>query len=536
MFRKIIKKLLPGILLRPKKSKKEQDLLLHIESGKTRLSRNLQDNINLFQNILGHSSDFVVREFSFGVGKNYRAALFFIDVLIDKKIINNSIIRPLMYDFNLISPEQLKESKTLDFLANRMLSVDEIKKTDQIDSLLNACLYGDTVFLMDGFAEGLIIGSKGWQIRNIKEPETEVVVRGPREGFVESVNVNISLLRRKIRHPDLVIERMQIGEKTRTLIAIAYVKQIVRPGVVEEVRKRLQRINTDAILESGYIEQFIEDAPYSLFSTVGNSEKPDVVAMKILEGRVAIFVDGTPIVLTVPLLFIEGFQSAEDYYLRPYYVFFVRLLRLLCFFISLLAPPVYVALTSYHQELIPTPLLFTIAAVREGAPFPVAIEILLIGIFFEIVREAGIRLPRPIGGAISIVGALVIGDAAVSAGLIGAPIIIVIAITALATFVVTTLYDILLLYRLVLIFGAATLGGFGIVTLLILLTIHLASLRSFGVPYLAPLAPLNVSELKDSFVRFPLWAMWNRPQDLSYKNQQRQRLGQMPRPPRKRFP
>ena len=227
------------------------------------------------------------------------------------------------------------------------------------------------------------------------------------------------------------------------------------------------------------------------FSTVGNSEKPDVVAMKILEGRVAIFVDGTPIVLTVPLLFIEGFQSAEDYYLRPYYVFFVRLLRLLCFFISLLAPPVYVALTSYHQELIPTPLLFTIAAAREGAPFPVAIEILLIGIFFEIVREAGIRLPRPIGGAISIVGALVIGDAAVSAGLIGAPIIIVIAITALATFVVTTLYDILLLYRLVLIFGAATLGGFGIVTLLILLTIHLASLRSFGVPYLAPLAPFE---------------------------------------------
>lgn len=533
MFKKIIKRLLPGKLLKQKKSQKNQDPLLHKESGRPRLSRNLQDNIKHFKKILGHSSDFVVREFSFGVGENYRAALFFIDDLVDKRIINDSIIRPLMYDFNLISPNRLKESKTLDFLSNSMLSVGEIKKTDQINSLLNACLYGDTVFLMDGFAEALVINSKGWQYRSVEEPNTEVVVRGPREGFVEAVNVNISLLRRKIRHSDLVIERMQIGEKTRTLVVIAYVQSIASSGVVQEVKERLQRIKTDAILESGYIEQFIEDAPYSLFSTVGNSEKPDMIAMKILEGRVAILVDGTPIVLTVPALLIDGFQSAEDYYLRPYYVFFIRLLRLLSFFISLLAPAVYVALTSYHQELIPTPLLFTIAAAREGAPFPVAMEVLLIGIFFEIVREAGIRLPRPIGAAISIVGALVIGESAVSAGLIGAPIIIVIAITALATFVVTTLYDVLLIYRILLIFAAAALGGFGIVTLLFLILIHLVSLRSFGVPYLAPLAPLSLSGLKDSIIRFPHWAMWNRPKYISHKNLQRQRLGQMPRPPQK---
>ena len=531
MFAKIIKNYLLGKYQKQKTKQNGQDKPFDED---TKLTRNLKDNLMCFKNILGQNSDFIIREFCFGLREEYKAAIVFIEDMVDKKIINDSIIRPLMYDFNVSSPKGFKGQKSIDFILKRMVSAGEVKKNDKIQSLINACLYGETIFLMDGYAEALMIDTKGWQHRKVEEPDTEVVVRGPREGFVEVLNVNISLLRRKIRHSDLVIERMQIGEKTSTMVALAYVKDIADQGVVAEVKKRLKRIKTDAIMESGYIEQFIEDAPYSLFPTVNNSEKPDVVAIKLLEGRVAILIDGTPMVLTVPMLFLEGFQSAEDYYFRPYYAFFIRLLRFMSFFISLFAPAVYVALVSFHQELIPTPLLYTIAAAREGTPFPVAVEILLIGIFFEIIREAGIRLPRPIGSAISIVGALVVGQAVVSAGLIGAPIIVVVAITALTTFVVNTFFDVLLLYRIILVFAAAFLGGYGITIFSLWILIQLNSLRSFGVPYLVPFAPLSVSGLKDTLIRFPLWAMWNRPHGLSPYNRKRQQFGLMPRPPRER--
>jgi spore germination protein KA len=530
MFRKIIKKLRLRQILQQNAKKKSQD---NSSSKQTKLSHQLQDNLTLFRNILGQNSDLVIREFSFGGDGKTKAALIFFDGLVDKEIINESIIKPLMYDSHLFSPQQLKRQQSFDFLEKKMISVGEVKRISSVDDLLNDCLYGDTVFLIDNFAEALIINTKGWEFRGVTEPKTEAVVRGPREGFTETLNVSISLLRRKIRHPDLIMEKMQLGEKTKTEVCLAYLKGVVSSGLVAEVKTRLQSIKTDAILESGYIEQFIEDAPFSPFPTVANSEKPDVVAAKLLEGRVAILVDGTPMVLTVPMLFVEGFQTAEDYYSRPYYVSFIRFLRFISFFISLLAPGAYVALTTFHQELIPTPLLLTIAAAREGAPFPVVVEILLMGLFFEIIREAGIRLPRPIGSAISIVGALVIGEAAVSAGLIGAPIVIVIAITAITSFVVISLADVVLLLRLLLILAAAFLGGFGIIIFLLGLLIHLTTLRSFGAPYFAPFAPLNLRGLKDTVIRAPLWAMGTRPQAISTVNRRRQKFGLLPQPPSK---
>jgi len=530
MFRKIIKRLRLRQILKQSAGIKDQDQLPREQA---QLSRHLQDNLILFRNILGQNSDLVIREFSFGEGEKVRAALLFFDGLIDKKTVNESIIRPLMYDLHLFSPQQLRRQKSLDFFKEKMVSVGEVKKIVSVDDLLNNCLYGDTIFLIDGFAEALTINTKGWQSRGVTEPKTEAVVRGPREGFTETLNINTSLLRRKIRHPDFVIEKMQLGEKTRTDVCLAYLKGVVSPGLVEEVKSRLQGIKTDAILESGYIEQFIEDAPLSPFATVANSEKPDVVAAKLLEGRVAILVDGTPMVLTVPMLFVESFQTAEDYYSRPYYVSFVRFLRFFSFFVTILAPGIYVALTTFHQELIPTSLLLTIAAARERPPFPVVVEILIMGLFFEIIREAGVRLPRPIGSAISIVGALVIGEAAVSAGLIGAPVVIVIALTAITSFVVISQADVALLSRTLLILVAGFLGGFGIVIFLLGLLIHLITLRSFGTPYLAPFTPLNLSGLKDTVIRAPLWAMGTRPEAISSVNRQRQKFGLLPRPPQK---
>jgi len=260
----------------------------------------------------------------------------------------------------------------------------------------------------------------------VEEPDTEAVVRGPREGFTENLKTNTALLRRKIKNPNLRFELIKLGNQTNTNVCITYIKGICNEKFVTEARKRLKHIKTDSILESGYIEAFIEDAPYSPFATVANSEKPDVTAAKILEGRLAVLVDGTPIALTVPYLFMEGFQSSEDYYSRPYYVTLVRWIRFLAFFITVYLPSLYVAATTFHQELIPTPLLVTMIAAKEGTPFPAFVEALLMGLIFEILREAGVRMPRPIGQAVSIVGALVIGEASVSAGLIGAPMVIIV--------------------------------------------------------------------------------------------------------------
>ena len=257
-----------------------------------------------------------------------------------------------------------------------------------------------------------------------------------------------------------------------------------------------------------------------------------MVAAKILEGRAAIFVDGTPFVLTAPLLFIEGFQSAEDYYSRPFYAGIIRLLRYVAFIISVLAPAFYVSLNSFHQELIPTPLLLTMASAREGLPFPAVLEALIMGVIFEILREAGVRLPRPVGQAISIVGALVIGEAAVSAGLIGAPMVIVVSLTAIASFAIPAHLDIQSILRFLILLFASVLGIFGIAIAILLTMIHLCALRSFGVPYLSPLVPTSPGELKDVFIRAPLWAMDRRPRSLGGLQGRRQQSGLRPRRPR----
>lgn len=496
------------------------------------LSNNLKANLTTIRSIFGKSNDIVIREFIFGNKKKINAAIIFVVGMTSKAIINENIIRPLMYDSHLFDDENLSSANDIDTIKKTMISVGDVSKTSSLDEIINSCLSGDTIFLIDGSREALLISAKGWETRGVDEPKTESVVRGPREGFSETLRTNTTLLRRKIKDPALTFEPMKIGERTKTDICIAYVDGIVNPQLVEEIRRRLNRIRTDSILESGYIEQFIEDAPFSIFSTVGNSEKPDIVAAKLLEGRAAIMVDGTPFVLTVPMLFIEGFQSAEDYYSRPYFASFVRLLRFLSFTITILAPATYVILTSFHQELLPTSLLLTMAASHEGVPFPSVLEAGIMMMTFEILREAGIRLPRPVGQAISIVGALVIGESAVSAGLIGAPMVIVVAITAVSGFVVPAQTDSAAILRIILLILAGFMGGYGVGIGLLCIIINLASLRSFGTPYLSPLAPPSISGLKDSLIRVPLWKMLLRPKGIGKYDPQRQGFRLKPHHPK----
>lgn len=497
-------------------------------------SQELEKNLDTLKGIIGSSSDIIIRKFTFGTKKRIQAALLFIDGLIDRTLVNENIMKPLMFNLHHIYDEAGEEIGDIHYIESTLLSVGEIEGTASINKAVNSFLSGDTILLLDDSKEVLIISLQGWKTRTIEEPKTESVVRGPHEGFTETLRINTALLRRKIKDTNFMLEPVQLGSRTKTDICIAYIKGLVNPNLIKEIRKRLNRINIDAILESGYIEQFIEDAPFSIFSTVANSEKPDKVAAKLLEGRAAIMVDGTPIVLTVPTVFIESFQSAEDYYSRPFFASLIRLLRFLGYSINIMAPALYVALSTFHQELIPTPLLLTMVAAHEGIPFPAVMEAGIMITAFEILREAGVRLPRPIGQAVSIVGALVIGESAVSAGLIGAPMVIVVAVTAVASFIVPAQTDSGAIIRFILLILAAAMGGYGIAMGLFAIFIHMASLRSFGTPYLSPLAPLSTNGLKDTFVRAPLWTMLKRPKDIAWHNVDRQKSGLKPKPPQEK--
>lgn len=495
------------------------------------LSSNLKKNLELMKIIFGGSNDIIYREFSFGENLQIKAALVFLDGMTNKTEINNIIMKPFMYDSRLTGLEEKLDFDNLNAIKTSMLSSSSVEQVSLIQDIVQGCLSGDTILLIDRSKDALVINTRDWERRAIDEPKTESVVRGSREGFTESLDTNKGMLRRKIKNQKLILEEIIIGKQTKTPVCIAYLNGIVNPKLISEIRLRLNRINTDAILESGYIEQFIEDAPFSIFPTVGNSEKPDKVAAKLLEGRAAIIVDGSPFVLTVPLLFIEGFQAGEDYYSRPYFASFVRTLRFLAFSISLFAPAIYVALSTFNQELIPTALLFTMAAAHEGVPFPAVIEALIMIVVFEILREAGVRLPRPVGQAVSIVGALVIGQSAVSAGLIGAPMVIVVSLTAVSSFVVPPHIDSGSILRILFLIMAGFFGGFGIGIALLGVLIHLCSLRSFGTPYLSPLAPLSLSGLKDTFIRLPIFTMLTRPSAIRSTDIERQEPGLKPSPP-----
>lgn len=506
------------------------------DQAEENLTNDLSRNLALAGEKLGKSTDIIFRRFTLYLPKEVKAAVIFIDGLVDKTVINEHILRPLMVvggkGREKTGNTQMEvRGNALGLVETSLLTAGEVKKAVTVSDVVDAALSGDTALLIDGAAEALIINSRGWEKRAIEEPDTEVVVRGPREGFVETMRTNTALLRRRIGHPNLTFDVVRLGRKSKTDITIAYLQGIAEDRLVEEVKRRLKRIDTDAILLSGYLEEFIEDAPFSPFPTIAYSERPDVVASKILEGRVAIIIEGSPVVLTVPTLFIESFQNPDDYGFRPYFSSLIRWIRYLAFFLSILSPALYVALATFHQELIPTPLLISMAAATEGTPFPAVVELIVMGIVFEILREAGIRLPRPIGQAISIVGALVIGEAAVSAGLIGAPTVIVIALTAISSFVSPTQVGVSALLRLGLTILAGALGLFGIMIGLLTVLVHLTTLRSFGAPYLAPVAPQLLPDLKDVAVRVPLWAMFTRPRSISRQDPVRQEFRLRPGPP-----
>lgn len=490
----------------------------------------IADNEKLLKELFVNSSDFVTRVFTFkGVnGKNEKALLAFMDGLTSSDILNDSIIKPLMHGMRDIAAVPAKSAGTpgenaagsnrqskIETVNDLLLSIGEIKVSGQISDAVEGILNGDCAMFIDGCSECTVMNCKGFEKRSVEQPAYDVSMRGPRESFNENLRTNTSLLRRRIKNSNLTFESATVGRKTNTNICIVYVNGLANAELVEEVRRRIGYINVDLILESGYIEEYIEDSPFSVFSTMGITERPDVLAGKLLEGRVGIMVDGSPFVLTAPYLFVEAFQNPEDYYSRTIYSSVVRVFRYIAFLLSVLVPGLYVALTSFHQELIPTSLLFNMAASSEGVPFSSFSEIAIFLFVFEMLKEAGLHMPKNIGQTISIVGGLVLGDAAVQAGIIGAPVVIIISFTAVSSFMIPTINNEITLLRWIFLFLGGLLGGYGISIGIVGLTLHITGIQSFGYSFFSPFFPGRLEDVKDTFVRVPLWLMRKRPTGMA---------------------
>lgn len=474
---------------------------------------NLDENIDYIKGLLKDVSDIVYREFYIGENK---ATLTYIDGMADKILINNFVLESLMLEKTSIRVEDIEK---------RFLTVSDMRNEKDLNKAVNSMMAGDTMLFIDNFTACYVISTRFWPARGVSEPSGETVVRGGRDGFTETIRFNTALVRRRIRDTRLKVIPKSLGSRSKTDTVIMYMEDIADKAIVDETMKRIERISIDSILDSGYVEQLIEDSKWSIFPQVQSTERPDVVASALYEGRVAVLVDNSPFVLIVPATLPVFFQSPDDYYQRWAYGSMFRIIRLIAVFMSLVLPALYVAVTSFHVSISPTKLAYFIAASREGVPFPAFVETIIMEVSLALLTESTIRLPKPIGSTIGIVGGLIIGQAAVSAGIVSPIMIIVISITTITNFT-TPNYEVAMAIRIIrflLIIAASFIGLYGIVLGLILLLIHLIRLKSFGISYLSPLVNPNIRDFKDVYIRLPWDSFKERPKYLNTKDKIRQK-------------
>ncbi|MDQ0255075.1 spore germination protein KA [Evansella vedderi] len=508
-----------------KKQVQQQKKLQQIEHSSNEeniskeISMDLNENIKNIKASFNDSSDILYRNFFIGEQK---ACIVYISGLTNEDRIYENVLSPLM--------EEKGEFTSLQDLVENKITVSEIKQLGTFKELIKDLATGFQIILVENQQDAISTGLPKWEKRSIEEPQAEHVVRGPREGFTETIDDNISLLRRRVRSPKLTVKGRSIGDITQTEVSVVYINGIADKTLIEEVNKRLDRIKIDGILDTSYIVELIEDNPYSPFPQTLNTERPDVVTAYLLEGHVAVLVDGSPFTIVAPATIYSLLQASEDYYERYIIGSAIRWLRYFFVVIALLLPSMYIAILTYHQEMVPTTLIISIAASREMVPFPALIEAFLMEIMFEILREAGLRLPKQVGPAVGIVGALIIGEAAVQAGIVSAPMVIVVAVTGIASFAIPR-YNAgisIRMLRFPIMILAGSIGLLGIMLGCIAIVIHLCSLRSFGTPYLAPLAPMQFKDIKDVLMRAPIWKMNTRPHLTGYGNRNRQGTNQQP--------
>ncbi len=475
----------------------------------------LEKDIDTFRTLLKNDDTIVYRTFENKSSPNLRGCIIFTEVLVNTPVIDRHILTPLI-NSNLKSIRQ--QPYLIDTVSEQILEANEIKSHDTCEAAINSLLIGDTIILLDGARAVLAANTKAYPARSVSTADTETTISGPKEAFCEVLVFNMGLIRRKVKNPKLKLKTIEVGKITKTRICLSYIDGLASPKLLAEIEARLNAYEIDSALDSNYLSELMCAGKISPFKTVGTTERPDVVAAKVLEGRVAILCDGSPFALTVPFLFLENFQSNEDYYTNFFFSSFLRILRYISFAISISLPALYVALISYHKEMIPLNLLLSIVNSRDAVPFPAALEMFILLILFDLLREAGLRLPKPIGGTIGTVGGIVLGQSIVSARIVSAEMIIIVAVCAITSFLTPKLDIEIILSRTFLLISAATLGIYGFALGVIAILVYLSSLNSFGVEYLSYLSAINPQAIKDIYARVPWSHMKLRPTAIQRLN------------------
>lgn len=478
------------------------------------IDKRVENVFSYINKINGNSPDIKTRLIK--IGKKNVGYIFLDSVSSDDKI-SDFLVRELSWDaknkdFNFF--EQIF-SGLQNTIVNSNLNV-----ITTYNELFYHLASGFTAVLVDGYDKAIVVETRASLDRGVVEATTEAIVRGPKDSFTENHNANLGLIRKRIKDPNLWFKELTVGRRTKTKVTIGYLNDVVDKKNINMILNKLKKIDIDGILDSGYLRDFLTDSGFGDFPKMISSERPDLACASILDGKVVVLVENSPFVLIIPGLFVDFFHSAEDNYQLPINVTFTRLLRFLGFFITILTPGLYIAFTTYDINLIPSKLLISLAAQRQGVPFPTPVEVLILLTAFEILRECDLRMPKQMGASVSIVGALVLGDAAVSAGIVSPIVVIIVALTSIGGLLFTDIDVInsIRLWRIIFILSATTLGLIGIVAAGIVLITRLASIDVLGISYLSPFSPLNVQGQKYGIIKLPNTLLKRRPSYLNPKN------------------
>lgn len=496
------------------------------------LSNSLQKNISELKKLLP-SEDILIYEFQ--TQDQTDCAVVYADGIVNKQLIGDLIARPLSkldlskksnsskngHTMSEMKSDLDKESQAEILLKTTLFP--ELKTKWQTQDVVAEILDGNSLLLIDGEKTGFIVGAKLLPNRAIMEPPTDVTVKGPREGFIEDIKTNMSLVRKRLKSPDLQFETLRVGKRSQTAVTLCWLNDIAKTELKEDIKKKLQQINVDVIPDSSYIAAFLSPRKHSIFRTLGTTEKPDVFSAKLCEGRVGVLVDGSPIALTAPFFLSEDLQSSEDYYISPFAATSFRFLRCLALFVAILLPAFYVSAQLFKMQLLPLGLMLTIASSVQSLPLSPSLEMFVVLFLLETLKEASIRMPKYVGMSLSVVGALVLGETAVSAGFLSTPAIIIVAFSGICMYTVPNFVETGSLLRWLFLLVAGSIGPFGIVLLFALVLYYLLSSDAFDAPMLAPFSPLFARDLRDSVVKYDMLSLKKRPLSLNLKNKTRLR-------------
>ncbi|WZL75001.1 spore germination protein [Clostridiaceae bacterium 35-E11] len=492
--------------------KDEEKLFKYEEFERKGVSKDLQNNQQYLQEIFKDTKDIVFRNMTIRETQQ-RLMLVFVDGMVDRSLVNDHLIKSIMID---MATENYGKNLSLKEVQESFVAVSAIYAAETFDELMLQLLSGDTLLFMEGEKKALIIGSKGWESRGIDEPTTELNVKGPKDSFIETLKTNIVLIRRKFRDPNLAIETLKVGRRSKTDVALVYLKGVAMDGLVEEVRDKIKEVDVDTLIDSSHLSQLIEDKNWTIFPQMIHTERPDKAVAAIAEGRITILVDGSPFAILGPSTFSMYMDAPDDYHEMPIIASLIRITRYISFFLSATLPGIYIAITNFHPGMLPPTFALTIIATRVALPFPSFMEVFIMESIIEIMQEAGLRLPPSIGQTVSIVGGIVIGQAAVQAGLVSPIVTIIIAFTAIASFTLPS-YSINLssrVLRIPFVVAGSTLGFFGIIMLGLAVLAHMASIESFGIGYFEDFSPWRLNDLKDTVIKVPYSYMEKRPESL----------------------